>query len=77
MKDAAEGGGGGGGWLGYSLQWPIRGGSTRKGYPLRLQVYEREGISLAEVYERVGKSAILASKKASKGLTYAFCLIWL
>ena len=42
----------------------------------RLQVYEREGISLVEVYETVGKSVILPSKKASKGLTYAFYVLY-
>ena len=49
--------GGGGG--GYSLSWPIRGGSARKGTFFRLQVYERVGILLVKVYhERVGKSVI-------------------
>ena len=38
---------------------PIRGGSVRKGGTFfRLQVYERVGILLAEVYERVGESVI-------------------
>ena len=35
-----------------------------RGTFLRLQVYEREGISVAELYERVGKSVISAGKKA-------------
>ena len=38
-------------------KWPLRGGSAR------LQVYERVGILLAEVYERVGKSVISVCKK--------------
>ena len=36
----------------------------------RLQIYEREGISLVEVSERVGKSVIVASKMASKRLVH-------
>ena len=43
-----EGRAGGGG---YSLWWPTRGGSARKGYlQFRLQVYERVGSSLVEVH---------------------------
>ena len=34
----------------------------------RLQVYEREGILLVEVYESVGLSVISVPKKAQKGL---------
>ena len=34
---------------------------------LRLQVYERIGISLAEVYKRVGKSVIWVRERAQKG----------
>ena len=33
----------------------------------RLQVYERVGMSLVELYESVGKSVILVCKKAQKG----------
>ena len=36
---------------GYSLKWPIRRGSPERGTFFRLQVYERVGISLFEVYE--------------------------
>ena len=53
----------------YSL-WAIRGGSARKGYlflVFRLQVYEREGISLVELYARIGKSVIFSVRKAQKG----------
>ena len=32
----------------------------------RLQVYKRVEISLAEVYERIGKCVILVNKKAQK-----------
>ena len=38
-----------------------------KGTLFMLQVYEREGISVAELYEWVGKSVISAGKKAQKG----------
>ena len=38
-----------------------------RGTSFRLQVYEREEISLVEAYERVGKSVISAGKKAQKG----------
>ena len=44
---------------------PIRGGCPLKGYL-------RVGISLVEVFERVGKSVILVSKKGPKGLPIAF-----
>ena len=46
------------GGRGYSLWWPIWGGSARKRYIFRLEVYERVGILLVEVYKRVGKSVI-------------------
>ena len=51
-KSSPPGGGG------YSQQWPIRGGSARKGYLFRLQVYKRVGILQVEVYKRLGKSVI-------------------
>ena len=38
-----------------------------KGTLFKLQVYERKGISVAELYERVGKSVVSAGKKAQKG----------
>ena len=56
----------GGGGRGYSLKWALWGGSARKGYFLRL------GISLIEVYERVGKSVIQVSERAQKGLQMNF-----
>ena len=34
-------------------------------------MYERVGISLVEVYERVGKTAVSVGKKAQKGVTDA------
>ena len=34
-------------------------------------MYERVGISLLEVYERVGKTVISVGKKAQEGLTDA------
>ena len=34
-------------------------------------MYERFGVSLVEVYDRVGKTVILVGKKAQKGLTDA------
>ena len=56
---------------GYSLKWPIWIGYTRKGYHFRLQVYERVGISLVEVYDKIGKTVISVGKRAQKGLTDA------
>ena len=53
-----------GGGDSYSLRWPIPGGSARKGYPFRLQVYERIGIPLVEVLERVAKSVIWVCERA-------------
>ena len=38
-----------------------------RGTIFRLQVYERVGISLAEVYARVGESVILVGKMTLKG----------
>ena len=52
---------------GYSLQWLIRG--SKRGTFLRLLVFERVGISLAEVYERVGKSVILVDKRLKRANT--------
>ena len=40
--------------------------ARERGTFFRLQVYKRVEISLAEVYERVGKCVISASKKAQK-----------
>ena len=39
-----------------------------RGTFFRLQVYDREGILLVEVYESVGSSVISIRKKAQKGL---------
>ena len=66
------GGGKGGGGEYSILQWPILEDSSRKGYFFRPQVHPNVGLSLVEVYERVGKSVILApgilvGKKAQKG----------
>ena len=56
--------GGGGG--GYSLQWPIRGDSTRKGYLFQVSgTYEWVAISPFEAY------AITMYKKDLKRLTGA------
>ena len=60
-----EGGGGGGGKrvvpiIAYTGRLHPKGGTF-----FRLQVYERVGISLVEVHERVGKSVTLVCKKAS------------
>ena len=45
-----------------------RGGGLRpKGVILRLHLYERVGISLAELYKRVGKSVIWVRERAQKG----------
>ena len=48
------------------LQVPPERGTT-----FRLQVYERVGISLVEVDERVGKTVVSVGKNAQKGLTDA------
>ena len=39
----------------------------KRGIFFRLQVYERVGISLVEVYERLGKSVNSVGLKAQKG----------
>ena len=51
---------------GYSLYWPLRAGSARKGHLFRLKVYERVGTLLAEVYERVGKSVIAVYERPQR-----------
>ena len=51
---------------GYSLQWPTRGCSSRKGYLSQVSD-ERVGISLVEVLERVGRSVISVLKRTKKG----------
>ena len=57
----------------YSLYWPIRGGSARKGYLFQASgIYERVGILLVEVYERVGKSVTWVCE-GSKEPTDEFC----
>ena len=53
----------------------MREGSARKGHLFRLQVNERVGISLVEVYERVEKSVISVCKEA-KG-AFNSCILWL
>ena len=48
---------------GYSLQWPILGGSTQKGHLFRPQVYERvSGIPLVVVYEGIQNLSFLSIK---------------
>ena len=54
---------------GYSLQWPIRGGSERDIF-FRLQVWERVGILLVEVYERVGKFVVSVCKKKAQMMNF-------
>ena len=51
----------------YSLWWPIRVGSARKGYYLfQASGIWKVGISLVEVYKRVGKSVIWVCERAQK-----------
>ena len=40
---------------------------SKRGTFSRLQMYKRVEMSLAEIYERVGKSVISVCKKAQKG----------
>ena len=64
MKASEQVGGGGGR---YSLWWPIRVGSARKGYYLfQASGIWKVGISLVEVYKRVGKSVIWVCERAQK-----------
>ena len=60
LNSPVEGGGGGGG---YSLYRPIRKATPERGTFSRLRVYERVGILLVEVYERVEKSVIPVCRK--------------
>ena len=62
--------------MGYSLSWPIRGGSTRKGYLfLRFQQCEMVGVLPFEVYERVAKSVFSVCKRAQNGLNMHFMVV--
>ena len=42
----------------------------QRGVFFRFQVYERVGISPAEVYEKIGKSVILVNRKPNR------CILW-
>ena len=46
--------------------------SPERGVFFRLQIRKRVGISLVEVYKRVGTYVIWASKRGTKGLTDEF-----
>ena len=50
--------------MGYSLYWEA---PPEWGTFFRLQVYERVGIPLVDVYDRVGKSVIWVCKRTQKG----------
>ena len=58
--------------VGYSLWWPIRWGSARKGYLFHALGIWKGRDSLVEVYKRVEKSVIRICKRAQKGLTDEF-----
>ena len=61
-KPLGDGGwwGGGGGWVLPSFYNGLYGKTPpERGIFFRLQVYEREEISLVEVYEKVGKSVYI------------------
>ena len=52
---------------GESLWWPIRGGSTQKGYLFQASGIWKVGVLLVEVYERpVEKSVIWVSEMAQR-----------
>ena len=63
--------GGGGGWgsegFGKILAMPLTATPKKHTFKFRIRVHERVATSLAEVYERVGKSVISACKRTSKG----------
>ena len=48
----------------------MQGGLPERGTFFRLQVYERVGNSLAEVYKRIGKSEFYGLKKLIKVVTF-------
>ena len=53
--------------MAFFILYDLYGEAPReRGTFFRLQVYKRVEISLAEVYERVGKCVISVSKKAQK-----------
>jgi len=58
-------------WQGWGVGTPYYGlyreALPERGTFFRLQVYERVGILLDEVYKRVGKSVIWVCKGAQKG----------
>ena len=53
-------------YFGPDPEGPIQGGSVRKWYLFRLQVFDRVGILLVEVYKNVGKSVIWVCERAQK-----------
>ena len=55
---------------GYSLWWPIRGGSPERGTFFRLQIYERVRIPWVEVYERIGKPVIAVCERTHRHVLY-------
>ena len=58
---------GGGGRLGTPYDGLYGEASPERGTFLKASGYERVGISLVEVYKRVGKSVIWVSHRAQKG----------
>ena len=56
---------GGGGGTAYD--GPYGEAPPERGIFFRLQVHERVGISLVEVYKRIGKSVIWVCERAQKG----------
>ena len=51
---------------GYSLWWPIQGGSARKGYVFQTSDIWKGTVSLDEVSKKVGKSVICVCERAQK-----------
>ena len=68
--NSTRGGGGGTPYNGLYGEAP-----PERGTFLRLQVYERGGISLVEVYGRVETNVIFGSKKVQKGKQMKFMAV--
>ena len=64
LCSAPRGGGGGGGGTHYDDLYGEA--LPERGTFFKLQVYERGGVSLGDVYKRVGKSVIWICKRAQK-----------
>ena len=61
--------------MGYSLWWPIQGGSARKGCLFQASGIWKGSLSSSEVYKREAKSVISVGKNSHKGWQMHFLAV--